>query len=274
MVIGQLAWGSEPAGLLIFCEPPATYAESVEYTAIQRTSPIFSTIRRADGKSMEVQNKGVLGYVQYPTSINHPGFDEEANAALTKINGFIAQYPQLRTRLETAQTRWANALAVFSRNKPREQMAAPETSTAVPRLVFDGKSYSGVTLDAVYVDSVSVSHSDGVAKIPLEKLSPEQILALNRTSKTKLIGADWKEKLTQYNEAQKATLEAQKKAAEMARAKPPAGDKPAPPQMSDPSSTNYGDLEPVRHFHGKSGRRSRQTKASQWSPAKEGASRS
>jgi hypothetical protein len=179
--------GVEAKGLVIYSEPPSTYAESCEYVFLDTAKPLYYTVVRTDGRRIQLNNNVIMTNVDYPPLNSEADIQALADNNLSKIRLLLTQYPQFKSRLRAAQSKWENALAVA------QQMAfKPELGIVKIALDYEGTHYDSVQLSSLDGGQVSITHSAGVRKLELDKLSRNQILALNTTSTTIHIDPNWK----------------------------------------------------------------------------------
>jgi len=168
----------ESGGVLIYHDPLVSYTEALEYRAFRQDNPLYCTVFASNGRK-QMKSGSVLAVVPYPPSTFEPVFEETAGTALQKIDSLIAAHPQVKPQLEVAKQKWSRALAVFRETtKPAPTTSRASTQKATVTLP------AGARLTNVTRDSVTITHSSGVSRVPLRGLTPAQILALNATSQT------------------------------------------------------------------------------------------
>jgi hypothetical protein len=226
---------SPPKGLLIYSEPPSTYAESCEFTTIT-SGPAYIIVVRPDGQKFQMNSNAVMNAVEYPPLNPQTDTQEKASLNLDKIHSLERRYPQFLQRLQAAEAKWTNALAFakqMAASTPAKvnTPAKEESPSAGFSLTVNGVKYTDVQLTSVDDDSAGISHSDGVAKLPLEVLTNEQIAALNGTSSTAHIDPNWA-----VNKLKKLAEEKQKAEAEKQRLSAAAENTQAQPMQAGTSS--------------------------------------
>lgn len=184
--ISPHSWAQEAKGILIYRDPSSSSTEVVEYRSVSTTNPLYCTVLQTDGHRRQCKNAGVLGNFEYPPFTFDSSFPALAHSNLEKLQALENQLPGMRGQIEPTRAKWVRALSVS------QQLAHPNVAAAepvsLPLLKIDAVQYSHVRLTAVPPDSVTISYDGGVVKIPQNKLSAAQIVALNRTSQTAQVG--------------------------------------------------------------------------------------
>lgn len=163
-------------GLVLFTRPPSTYPELIDYLNLTKRSVAFTLLVRPDGQQMEIPSAGILGAFDYPPrqvdATTFRGATEitaQIDAALAKFPR--AEYPGIHAKLNPLVTSWRKTQQAGATISKRIQTPAPEQSIALT--TADGKTYSNVEVTRVNADSISFTHSSGVATIRFENLPSE-----------------------------------------------------------------------------------------------------
>jgi len=185
-----------PQGFIIYTDPPSDFVSGAEFTSYLQSNWRYSTIVKADGVQEQVQNSGIIGIINYP--VGQPD-QADATQVLQSLQGLQRKCPQpeFRAYFQSAYARWQNALAL-SKQQRKQAAVADENpvkgNTPSLSLVVNGTNYDDVALTSADDDSAGITHSAGVARIPLAALSKEQITELNNTSAATKIAPDWRAK--------------------------------------------------------------------------------
>jgi len=178
-------WSEQENGLLVYEEPPGTYVEVLRYTSIT-PGTAYAILTSPSGGTRHCWNGGLLAQVDYPSG----GVDPyDANQHIQQIQSLLTTYPQYKVQLQGALARWQNALSAAKQIKP-----APEASTAqapnLPTMTVKNVTYRIVTLAGVDGNTVTITDSDGIARIQFTDLTDDQVNALNKTSASVHIDPD------------------------------------------------------------------------------------
>ena len=187
LLSGLTARGQEPEGLLIYEEPGTTYPEAIEYRTFDQDNALFSTVVTSAGARERLKSGGVRALLPYPpgTAGAEPGM---AESALHQITDLEASYPRVKPELELARGKWARAAAVFQQERAAALAARTpglriiptiDRSAPTPIPLPPGGSLTGAT-----DTTAEIMATDGlITSVALDKLSPEQVLNLNATSR-------------------------------------------------------------------------------------------
>ena len=194
VMLGMVTTGlSSPAmGLVIYNEPPGTYIEALEFTSLTRGNIQYSTVVLPSGARQQIPNSGIQALIKYPPINVVSMSQDEAESTIKQVHDLQGQFPQPQCKppLERVLAKWQNALAVY---KQMAKSAPPSSKDPgkMPALQIDGTAYENVTLTSIDAEVAGISHESGVSKIPIAKLTKDQILALNKTSASVRIDPDW-----------------------------------------------------------------------------------
>jgi len=174
---------------MILTDPPSTYVEAIEFTTIRPGTP-YSTLILPNGEPRQNDNSGFLVKIDYPPAGASPDLIPLAESNMKAIREAVAKYPQYKLKLQAALTKWQTSLEVY---KQMAKSAPPSTlePAKLATLLVDGAKFENVTLTSVAGEAVGISHESGVTKIPIAKLTKDQILALNKTSAAVRVDPDW-----------------------------------------------------------------------------------
>lgn len=153
------------------------------------------------GETFRILNQRIAGIVSTPDLSRATLVDEAGFTSLRTKMGEIAamqqRFPKARADLEPLRAEYDRALQMIasgnvlsagrwmSRENYQREAAAGQGKKV--DLVVDGKQLTGAQVRSRNGGSVVIAHSGGVASIPIEKLSDEQIRLLNSTSMTVVI---------------------------------------------------------------------------------------
>ena len=173
----SLLAATPPKGFLIYSEPPSTYADSCEYSSVNK-GPLYSIVLRPDGKSLQFERNAILTFVDYPTQNPEQDTQDVAAAKLKSIQETMGRYPQFKVRLQAIQTKWENALTAAkqlssTRDKTDVQVSKTETTTIDPTAVFitlDGHKYPTTNITHVDPDGLTVMTDSGIQKLTFASL--------------------------------------------------------------------------------------------------------
>jgi outer membrane biosynthesis protein TonB len=101
---------SPPKGLLIYSEPPSTYAESCEFSAMS-SGPAYTIVIRPDGQKFQMNSNAEINAVEYPSLNPQADTQEKASLNLDKIHSLERRFPQFNAQLQAAEAKWTNAMA-------------------------------------------------------------------------------------------------------------------------------------------------------------------
>ncbi|RYD85431.1 MAG: hypothetical protein EOP84_02515 [Verrucomicrobiaceae bacterium] len=160
-------------GLVLYAEPPSTYVEAFEYSSLTRQSVRYTTLVRSTGQRAEIHTGGILATVPYPSG----DADSAAKASeqLNQIQTLSRKYPQFRSKLDAAASKWKAAAAAAKAPpvKPAPISASPKVPLGMVIVTTDGTRYEDVSVTKAEADAISFTHSAGVATVDFLQLSPE-----------------------------------------------------------------------------------------------------
>jgi hypothetical protein len=181
---GEALGAGTERGLILYDQPPATYVVALEFVTIRTTSVAFVTVTLPDGRKQELPRSGIVAAIDYPPEIPAESFAKDAATATQNIRTLSAKYPQCAAKLNAALNKWTNALAFYQQTqKLGPALPSLKTSNGTT-LDVEGVKYSEPILSSFDGNTVTISHSAGILRLPIEKLKPDQIRFLNSTSKT------------------------------------------------------------------------------------------
>jgi hypothetical protein len=170
----------EASGLLIYQEPAGSYAEAIEYHSAKKDNALYTTVVTPDGSKRQFKTAGVIALVDYPPFTFDPSFPDTAKFTLSKLDQLAVQLPRVKTQLDIVRGKWKRALSVYNQT-PKLHGHAVEV---LPDLTVKGSHYSNVRLVEANAYTATISHANGVARLPLDDLSIGQMVRLNTTSST------------------------------------------------------------------------------------------
>jgi hypothetical protein len=163
--------------------------------------PQVTNLTTPQGESLRLLNQRILKIVPSPDLTRSTITDELGMASLRnkleEITALQQQFPRTKEELEPLRAEYDRALQMIdsgnvlvagrwmSREAYQREMAAGQAKTV--DLVVDGKPFSAAKVRGLNGTSVVIAHSGGVASVPAEKLTDEQIRLLNSTSATVVI---------------------------------------------------------------------------------------
>jgi hypothetical protein len=171
-----------PHGLVLYTEPPNNYVETLEFVSITTTNAVIATAVLPTGAKQEIPRGGIIAIINYPPASPTESLPQEGVAALRSIQSCRAKYPQFSAKLDAAQSKWAESLEFYRQLQRASKTVTTKSKTSLT-LEVHGVTYSDVVLQSFDGTNVGISHSAGVARIDALFLKPEQIVALNATSK-------------------------------------------------------------------------------------------
>jgi len=169
-------------GVVLFDEPPQTYVQALEFVTLETTSVAYVTASLPDGKKREIPRTGIVAVINYPTQLPTEQFPNEAATTTQNIQALRSKYPQYVVKLDKALAAWTTALAVYQQKQKSATTAKPATPSPGTTLEMGDVNYTGVILTSFDGAFVGIEHAAGFARIPVHKLKPEQIAALNGTT--------------------------------------------------------------------------------------------
>ena len=193
-------------GVMIYMEPPVLPLKlpaAIPFSSYQKTSVEYGNLT-SNGRKIEIHNAGVIGIFPYPPATVDRYSADELTGLEQRANEVVARFPNVRSSIESVLSKWKSAVELAGKQASLGKLEATPLAAPV-RLTVNGINYAGVTLESVNGDNAKISHSFGIASIPIASLSKAQIASLNSTSSSSHIDPFWSEK---------------KKLAEQAKAKP------------------------------------------------------
>lgn len=162
---------------------------------------LVTNVTTAAGQTFRV-TKNQLKQMVRPTDLSRASVVDDAGlgklrSEASSLRSMQERYPRAAATLEPLATRIEGMVQaiesgnvvvegrLMSRTDYEKQMAASTPKTI--NLTVGGKSYAGARLSSVGEGVISIMHSGGVASVPVDQLSDEQISQLNATSNGQLI---------------------------------------------------------------------------------------
>ncbi len=163
--------------------------------------PQVTNVTTTKGETFRILNQRIVGIVHSPDLGRATVVDEAGFASLRAKRDEIAtaqgRFPRSRDDLEPLRAEYDRALEMIasgnvlsagrwmSRENYQREMTAAQGKKV--DLLVDGKPLVGAQIRSLNGRAVVIAHSGGVASVPIEKLSDEQIRLLNTTSTTVVI---------------------------------------------------------------------------------------
>ncbi len=158
--------------------------------------PLVTNVTTSDGRTVRVTNNQLKELVR-PTDLGRLTVVDDAGVGKLRleaasIRSMQERYRRAKAALEPLATRIeglvqtiesGNVLVqgrLMSRGDYEKQVEASAPKTT--NLTVDGRSYTEARLTSAREGMVSIMHSGGVASVPIDKLSDDQIDRLNTTS--------------------------------------------------------------------------------------------
>ncbi|MEP6672810.1 MAG: hypothetical protein ABJF10_26835 [Chthoniobacter sp.] len=223
-------------GLLLYREPPGQYVEALRYFSFTQGASDSVAIL-VTGKPVRVWNSGIIAVLQYPPANVTSVSPENASLMVRQARGMAARLPDYASQINVVVEKWQNAES-FATAAAR-QIALKNAHASSVTLLVGSVRYNAATLSAVGQDDVTIMHANGVAKIPIDALSKDQIVALNKTSTTEKVDPDTLEK---RQIAKNSSSDNQQKSGQTVASVPSnqdlvTEDQPSPPPASTPNQT-------------------------------------
>ncbi|MCB1066107.1 MAG: hypothetical protein KDN20_24710, partial [Verrucomicrobiae bacterium] len=191
--------GEEPmSGIIIYTETDHARDEiaiALPFVKAER-HPLVTNVTTSDGRTVRVTNNQLKELVR-PTDLGRLTVVDDAGVGRLRseaasLRSMQERYQRAKAALEPLATRIeglvqtiesGNVLVqgrLMSRGNYEKQVeaSAPKTTD----LTVDGRSYTEARLTSAREGMVSIMHSGGVASVPIDKLSDDQIDRLNTTS--------------------------------------------------------------------------------------------
>lgn len=202
--VGILAPGSLAAsGVMIYKNTDQSSDATARGLAFVRMEqfPQVTNVTIGTGETFRILNQRILGIVSSPdlsraTLVDEAGFTS-LRTKMAEIAALQQRFPKAKADLEPLRAEYDRALQMIasgnvlsagrwmSRENYQREAAAGQGKKV--DLLVDGKQLTGAQVRSRNGGSVVIAHSGGVASIPIEKLSDEQIRLLNGTSTTVVI---------------------------------------------------------------------------------------
>jgi hypothetical protein len=195
---GYSASPTTARGFVIYVAPPGSYIDVLEYSSLAKVDGVVTRhVSSKDGQTRLLKNVGIRALVPYPGGSADGAATQDPSVMLREIETLRGQYPDAAGKLSLAREKWTEAGKIAEADREKARKAAASIVAMGLKLVVAGRTYENSTLASADGSSAAVNYVDGIAHIPLEALTKEQILALNATSTTARIDPNWKQKRTE-----------------------------------------------------------------------------
>lgn len=184
-----------PQGLIVYKAQPYYDADYLEYQSLEPAVGV-SMLTLPSGKQFQIRNQGVLRIIKYPQfpDLQTPKDLESLRQAIGNLQSIESEDPKTTRFLDKIVTDLSSQMERFQSgqkkikgawNAPAPLPTASTNSAPAPTpltpilssVILSGQNFQGVASMRISLDrsNIVVTHNGGVTRVPLSKVSPDEL---------------------------------------------------------------------------------------------------